>query len=338
MGQRYGARFVLQGKLRKNRDRVRTSINLIDVTTQGTLWAKTFDGRLDAADLFAFEDAVTGHVAATLADNFGVIPRALARGALEKRTDSLEAYDAVLRYYHYFTVLTGDAWSAAYEALERAVELDPLYALTHAMLADMVGAEYHLLGADEGTLKRMEDLVQRSIQLDPLCQLAHQIKAMTHFFRGQRNLFINEAELTVRLNPNHAGAIASCGLCLAIVGKWERGLALLEKAMHLNPHYPGWYHLGFFLDHYRQAAYQEALQEAVRINMPGLFLDPLARAATLGQLGRVEEAAVALGEMERLLPGTEVGLRGLMRRTLFSEENVDMLLEGLRRAGLKDAN
>jgi adenylate cyclase len=334
LGQRFGARFVLQGRLRKGGDRVRMSVSLIDVGTRGTLWAKTFDGRLDAADLFAFEDAVTGQIAATLADHFGVIPRALTRGALEKRTESLEAYDAVLRYYHYFTVLTGDAWSAAYGALERAVELDPRYALTHALLADMVGAEYHLLGADSACLARMEDLVQRALQFDTQCQHAHQMKAMTHFFHGQRDLFISEADLTVRLNPNHAGASASCGLFLTIVGEEEHGLVLLKKAMRMNPHHPGWYYLGPFIETYRNGDYQKALQAATRINTPGLYLDPLARAAALGQLGRVGEAGAALEEMQRALPDTDIGLRELMRRTLFPDENVDILLEGLQKAEL----
>jgi TolB-like protein len=334
LGQRFGARFVLQGRLRKGGDRVRASISLIDGATRGRLWAKTFDGRLDAADLFAFEDAVAGQVAATLADDFGVVPRALARGALKKRTDSLEAYDAVLRYYHYFTVLTGDAWRGAYEALERAVELDPHYALTHALLADMVGAEFHLLGADSACLARMEELVQRALQLDPQCQHAHQMKAMTHFFHGQRDLFISEADFTVRLNPNHAGAVASSGLFLTIVGESERGLALLEKAMRLNPHHPGWYYLGPFIETYRKGDYQEALQAAMRINTPGLYLDPLARAATLGQLKQLGEAGAALEEMQRTLPDTDIGLRELMRRTLLPDENVDMLLEGLQKAGL----
>ena len=333
MGQRYGARFVLHGSLRKGGDSVRIMVNLIDVVTRGTLWAKTFDGNLNAADLFEFEDAVASEVASTLADNFGIIPRTLARQALEKRTDSLEAYDAILRWSHYFTALTEEAWNAAYEALEHAVQADPNYALTHAMLADMYGTRYHLRGGDEGVLEQMQGLVGRALELDPRCQLAHQLKAMVHFFRGRRDLFLDEAEWTVELNPNNSNIIASCGLFVAIVGEWEHGLALLEKAMRLNPHYPGWYHLGPFLNLYRKGAYGESLQEAMRINLPSLYLDPLGRAAALGQLGRLKEAATALDELERMLPKTGIGLPELMRRTLFSDDNVEMLLDGLHKVG-----
>lgn len=334
LGRRYRAQFVLQGSLRKGGDRVRASLRLVDVNTRGAVWAKTFDSKLSAADLFDFEDAVSNEVAATLVDNFGVITRELGKRPAAERTDSFAAYDAVLRYHHYFTVLTGDAWRKAFDALERAVALDPNYVMTHAMLADMNGAQYHLLGAGDETLTQMERLVTRALQLDSGCQLAHQMRAMAHIFRGRRDLFIAEADWALRINPNNANALASCGLFLAIVGEWERGSKLLQKAMRLNPHYPGWYHLAGFLDLYRTGDYEEAWQAALRISTPGFYLDPLARAAALGQLGRAPEAAETLASLAQLLPESGVGLRAFMRRTLFSDENVDMLLDGLRKSGL----
>jgi adenylate cyclase len=309
---------------------------VIDLSTRDTLWAKTYDGRLSATDLFAFEDTVTNEVAATLADDFGVIHRSLAPQALDKATDNLQVFDAMLRYHHYFVVLTDEMWTAAHAALERAVEADPSYAPTHAMLADLQGTQYHLAGAGEESLQRMEDLVARALKLEPQNERAHQMKAMTHLFRGRRDLFIAEAEWVTRHSPNNSNALASMGLFLAIVGEWERGLALTEKAMRLNPHYPGWLHFGPFLNLYRRGAYQEALREAMRINTAGFYLDPLARAATLGQLGRAAEAASALEEMQRLLPDNGIELREFMRRTLFSDENVAMLMEGLVKAGWED--
>jgi len=232
-------------------------------------------------------------------------------------------------------VLTGDAWRKAFDVLERAVASDPDYVMTHAMLADMYGAQYHLLGAGEEKLTQMERLVTRALQIDSGNQLAHQMRAMAHFFCGRRDLFIAEAEWALRINPNNANALASYGLFLAIVGEWERGSVLLRKAMKLNPHYPGWYHLAGFLDLYRAEAYKDAWQEALRINTPGLYLDPLARAAVLGQLGRAEEAVRALEALKRLLPELGVGMRAFVRRTLFSDANVNMLFDGLRKSGLE---
>jgi tetratricopeptide (TPR) repeat protein len=203
------------------------------------------------------------------------------------------------------------------------------------MLADMLGTHY-LMGARETVLSRMAKLVSRALEAHNQCQLAHQMKAMTYLFRGRRDLFRAETERTLQINPNHSNTLASCGLFIAITGEWERGLALLDKAMRLNPHHPGWYHLASVLNFYLKGAYQKALQEATRVNLPGFFWDPLVRAASLGQLGRTEVARAALTAMQRALPETDIGLRELMYRLLFSNESVERLLDGLRKAGLEE--
>jgi adenylate cyclase len=331
LGAQYGAQFVLTGWMYKRGERVRITMRLVDASSGTALWAQTFDSPLEGGEPFEFEDAVASQVAATVADDFGVVSRVLARQALEKRTDSLQAYDAVLRYYHHFAVLTEEARQGALEALERAVEQDPDSALIHAMLADMYGVEYHLLGADERALRRMEDLVRRALHLDPRSRLAHQMRAMAHYFGGKRAPFVREAERTLALNPNNTSALASCGLFLAAAGEWEWGLALLRKSMRLNPHHPGWYHFGPFLHLYRQERYQDALHEAAHISTPALWWDPLARAAALGQLDRTDEAGNALSKLQGVLPALD--LRELLRRNVFSDGNVDALLEGLHKAG-----
>ena len=74
----------------------------------------------------------------------------------------------------------------------------------------------------------------------------------------------------------------------------------------------------------------------MHVSMPSFFWDPLVRAAAFGQLGQTKDARGALTEMQRALPETDIGLRELMFRLLFSEESVERLLEGLRKAGLDE--
>jgi adenylate cyclase len=159
--------------------------------------------------------------------------------------------------------------------------------------------------------------------------------ASAHFLNGRRELCIKEASTTVALNPNSASEISGCGFLLAMASEWQEGLALLERGMRLNPRYPSWYHFVPFMDRYRQRAYQEAWVEAKRVNVPLLFWGPLIRAATLGQLGRSAEAQSALAELLQLKPDFASRATGLMQRLVFSDENVEMLLEGLRKAGLE---
>jgi Tfp pilus assembly protein PilF len=310
-------------------------MKLVDVGSGAALWANTYDNRDNPADLFAFEDEIANQVAAVLADKYGIIPRILARQALEKRAKRLETYDAMLRYYHYVTVFSEEPRQSAKEALEQAVQLDPNNPLTLAMLADVYKLKYEQLGGDETVLAQVETLLQRAVTLDPCCQHARFVGAFLHYYRGERNLFISEVEAAIALNPNNASVVAGCGFFLALVGEWERGMGLVEKAMHLNPHHPPLYHFPFFLNYYRQGLYPEALREAMRINTPGLMWDPLSRAAALGQLGLKKEAEVAVRELLALQPNLSTQGYELMHRVLFSDENVDILVEGLRTAGLE---
>ena len=335
IGQHYGAQFELRGSIREHRGAIRITIALTDVTTGITLWAQTFGRRDNVIDLFELEDTVVSQVSAILADDFGVIPRALTQQALEKRTGSIETYDAVLRYYHYVTVYTHEARRAARQALKHAVQIDPNYALTQSMLAVMYAQDHGFSDAEEGGLNQAISLAQRAVALDPQCQYARLVRAYTYFVQAQRDLFISETEQAISLNPNNAHVIGVCGSRLVKVAEWERGLKLLEKAMRLNPHHPGWYREPFFFFHYCRGQYQEALAEARRLNTPELFWDPLDRAAALGQLNCREEAGVAVRQLLDLRPDFAVCGRELMRRWVFFDEHIDMLLEGLQKAGLE---
>ncbi|RME97060.1 MAG: hypothetical protein D6768_20580, partial [Chloroflexi bacterium] len=333
LGRRYQAQFVLSGRIHKFADTVKIMVRLTDTQTGAVVWSDVFDGQTSAAELFLFGEEVTNQIAATLADTYGVIPRAILRRTIHSRSDDFRVFDAVIRYSHFMITGTEEAANQAIGALEQAVTLDPDNAMIKALLADMYSMMYQY-GADEATLAQSERLAKQAILLDPQCQHAHFVLAFNPFFRGERERFIREMRQAVRLNPNNAMVLAFAGLHLGTAGEWDEGRELMKKAMILNPHYPGWYHSLNFLMAYRQGNYEEALAEAHKFNRPDLFWDPLIRAATLGQLGRTKEAGAAIRELLALKPDFLSTGRTLMYRALFSDENVDMLLAGLYKAGL----
>jgi tetratricopeptide (TPR) repeat protein len=159
--------------------------------------------------------------------------------------------------------------------------------------------------------------------------------ALIYFLRGQRAMFLAEAEQALQLNPNHAVIVAALALHIGMVGEWERGLQLTTKAMRLNPHHPGWFHLVPFMIYYRQSEYDLAWNEAQRFNIPVFYWDPLIRTVVLGQLGRQSEAKRAVGELLALVPDFEHRGRSLIRHFAYLDEHVDMLVDGLRKAGLE---
>ncbi|MDL1975742.1 MAG: hypothetical protein LWX55_13405 [Deltaproteobacteria bacterium] len=333
--RQYGADFALGGSLHKHGYKVRVMLTLVDASSGGTLWGGTYENKKNVGDLLTFSDEIAGQVAAVLADQHGIIPRRLIRQTVAKSTKDLQIYEAILLHYHYSNVFSKKARRAAKEALEYAIEINPDYPLALAMLADWYKLEYVRMGAEKKVLEWAEDLAQHAVLLDPQCQQARFIMASVYYFKGERALFISETEEALSLNPNNASVVAACGFFLALAGEWDRGMALVKKGMRLNPHHPPLYHAAVFMDQYRQGRYREALNEAMRIKTPGLCLDPLSRAAALGELGLKERAEAAVRELLTLNPDFATRARELMRPQLFSDENVEMLLDGLRKAGLE---
>ena len=95
---------------------------------------------------------------------------------------------------------------------------------------------------------------------------------------------------------------ASLGEMLTFSGEADRGLELVERAKQLNPNHPGWYWYANFYQAYKQRDYRAALNFAVKVNLPGHWAEPLFTAAACGQLGEVELAAKAVGDLLRIRP------------------------------------
>jgi adenylate cyclase len=335
ISRKYGADFALGGCVHKHRYKVRVTLTLVDTSTGGTLWGDKYENKKNVSDPLMFSDEIANQVAAVLADKHGIILRRLIRRTVAKSTENLRIHEAILRHYHYVNVFSEKARLEAKEALESAIRIDPDYPLTLAMLADWYMLEYMRKGAEKKALERAEDLAQHAVLLDPQCQQARFIIATVYYFKEKRALFISEAEQALSLNPNNASVVAACGFLLALAGEWDRGMLLVKKGLRLNPHHPPLYHAAVFMDYYRQGRYRQALNEATRIKTPSLCLDSLSRAAALGQLGMKENAEAAVRELLTLNVDFATRARKLMRRLFFSDENVEMLLDGLRKAGLE---
>ncbi len=106
--------------------------------------------------------------------------------------------------------------------------------------------------------------------------------------------------------------------------------------MKLNPYHPSWFHLAPYMDYYRRGEYENAFAEALKFNYPEMFWDPLMRTAALGQMGREREAKTAVGELLKLEPDFAARGRQLISRYVKVDDLVDMIIEGLRKAGLAD--
>jgi len=239
-------------------------LQLTDARSGAVGWTEKITRELSAAQLLDLEEEVARHVAKTVAENYGVIPRTLTAELHRKRTSDLSVYDAILRFRHYQCVVTNESRERAIDALEKAVQLDPEYALPWAMLSEAVCDAYGLrIDCRLDVVSRSKELARRAIALDPNCQHAHWALAYAHLHAREHNSFLRSAEATIELNPNNGYLVGIVAWAMALAGEWDRGISMLTRLMDQNPYYPTWMHLALYLDHYRKGEFEKALVEAV---------------------------------------------------------------------------
>jgi adenylate cyclase len=336
LGKELDVRYVLEGSVRRAADEIRVTAQLVDATSDTHLWAETYDRDLTPGNLFAIQDDIHEKVVATIADAFGIIARTRLDETRARPTESLDAYECVLRAYWYTALHTAEAHRRARDCLERAVDVDPDYVDALAQLAYLYREEFHHgFNPQPASLDRALELARRAVELDPTNQAAQLALAQTRWSRHELGAFFVAADRAVALNPNEAKTLASVALSTTYAGRWDRGSALMRKAIALNPNHPGWYYIALFHDHYRKAEYQAALVEAQKVNMPELWETYSTLAQAYAQLGRGGQAEAAVEELLKVYPDFPAKAWEEFRRRNVPEEEIAHLVEGLRKAGLE---
>jgi len=332
-------RFLLTGSVRQDLKTVKVAIRLLDTSTAEQIWGQSYKRDQTAADLIAVQEDIANSVVGAIADQYGLIQRKLSRESRKKASADLKAYDAVLRFYHYETELTPAAFKKALAALEHAVQIEPEYGLAWAMFGHL-HADNHALGfcQIESSLDKALTFSQKGVALAPDNQFARDALSLVYFHRGDKKFFIQHVEETIALNPNAPYVVGVAGWHMALYGEWDSGLALLRKGMRLNPYHPSWFHLAIYMDYYRRGEFDKSLAEALKFNFPQLYLDPMMRAAALGQLDRHSEAKTAVSQLLKLEPDFAARGRRLIGSYLKVNDLIDAVIEGLRKAGMVDLN
>lgn len=336
IGNELGARFVLEGSVRRAGDRIRVTAQLIDVTDGSHLWAETYQRNLTASDIFDIQDDVADRVVATIADSFGVLSRFQLAQRRYRKADSIDSFEAVLRAKAYYRENFGsEAHKQIKEDLERAVEADPDYADAWAWLAAAYRDEYNLrFNSAVTSLAKAETTARKAIALDPENQEAHLVLTQVHILNRDIDAFREAAARTVALNPNSPDKLGAISIYTFYSGDWTEGVALAEKAIALSPNPPGYFFVPLALDRYRRGQFAEALGEARKIDLSYFDRAQVILAAIYGQLGRKDDADAARRKLLELNDQFAIDARAELRKIFYSDELVMCILDGLRKAGL----
>jgi TolB-like protein/Tfp pilus assembly protein PilF len=332
-----GVRYVLEGSVRKAGSRIRVTAQLIDATTGLHLWAERYDRELE--DIFAVQDEITREIVVAMDVQLreGEQHRVWSSG-----TKNLEAWECVRLASD--DVLGGSAEKRprAKELIERALALDPDYAIAWAMRAWLHFTEADV-GGGIGTKERFDKAQaaafrcgRRALEADPDCAEAYGVLALTHLNAGEHDAAIEMTEKAIALAPNSPeilGGVASAVMRKS--GRPERGADCVKKAMRLSPFYrPGL--LRALGNNYRLlgrleeaiACYRESLKRET-----GYLAAYVNLASALGELGWQDEAQEAAREVLRQDPDFSISgyAKGLSYR---NASDLRRIVDGLRKAGL----
>jgi len=343
VGRELGAKFVVEGSVRKIGNRVRVTVQLIDSTSAAHVWAERYDRGLE--DIFSIQDEVTEAVVARVAEG---IKGAHALHARSRPSHSASAYDLVLQARPYRVANTPAASETAARLLRQAIELDPRFALAHASLAFTLAGEFEEGGSSdpEATLAEALAAAKRAVALDDSDGYAHASLAYVLLKFHEFDQAEREIGIALSLNPNHVNIIMTSAWTSVVNSDPERAIELIKRARRLNPLMGGWelWTLGeAYLDARR---YQDALDSFAKVSDPATLLF-LERAICLAYLGRDEDArqslCIFLERAEREMsefPGEDpAAWRAFLLRTAGRRHSKDTehFIEGARKAGLNVA-
>ena len=227
-----GVHYVLEGSVRRAGHRVRITAQLIDAATDQHLWAQRYDRDLE--DLFSVQDDVAQSIVAVLPAR---IQAAAFERASRKMTDSLDAYDHLLRGKSCYHLETQEGNRQAEAHFDRSIAQDPRFALAYAWKACALGQalRHEYLPRTREAQQRVMQLVEQAMSIDENNAECHRILCRLALIQGQFAKSDHHLECALALNPNDPRLVVQRGINLTFLGDPEAAVPWIERAMRLDP-------------------------------------------------------------------------------------------------------
>ncbi len=286
-----GVDGILEGSVVDSGGRVRVTVQLVHAASDTHVWAQSYTR--DLSDLLFLQQELAENVAKEV-HSAALPPKTSARRVTP------EAHDAYLRgRYNWFAL----NYETARESFEKAIQLQPDYALAYSGLAD-----YYAAGSVGGlldpkvALPKGEVLAQKALQLDDSAEEAHNSMAAAYlFYRWNWRAAEQESRRAIELNPNFAEAHHLYGFLLLALNRGDDALEAQRMAQSLDP-----------------------------------FARPWALGAALDSVGKYKEAEIELRQRLEALPSHSILHYELAQCLLMQgreKESMEELAEGIRFGG-----
>jgi TolB-like protein len=336
VGRELGIGYVVEGSVRKAVNRVLITAQLIDAATGAHLWAERFEGALD--DIFELQERIAANVAGAVSPQ---LERAEIERAKRTPTTNLSAYDCYLRGMASLHLGNREAIGDALPLFARATELDPNFASAYAMAAWChVWRKVNGWMTDPaGETAEGTRLARRAVELgrDDAVALTRSGHALLHL-AGDIDGGIALLDRALVLNPNLASAWFLGGFALVWDGDSDGAIARFTHAMRLSPLDPEMYRMkaGMAAAHMLAGRYDVASSwaEQASTNLPSFLMVVCVIAASHALAGRMDQAQSTARRLRELNP--ELRVSNLGDYLVSRPGHLETFKEGLRKAGLPE--
>jgi len=331
-----GVSYAVEGSLRRAGNRIRITAQLIEATSGNHLWADRYDR--DLQDIFVVQDEVVRAIAFTVE---GRVATSGADLAQRKPPRQMAAYDYMIQGREH--ILRRDAVHAE-AALRQAIEIDPTYAQAYAWLVLALLAKaisrldnvFDESGAILGDEVYDEALAcgRKAIALDDGDEVAHAALANVQILRKRHELAAVHLDRAATLNPNSSAVAGIRSYMLITLGCAADALAILDANLPHDPNPPAafWEFRG--TAYYQLRRYDDAIADFVNMN-PSDYWQHAYLAASYAMAGRPGQAAEEMALYLTMHPRTSLAFWAATE-PYRDQASLDHLLDGLRKAGLRD--
>ena len=323
-------RFVVQGSVRRVGDRIRIGVQLVDAESGDDIWVEKFDRRSD--EIFAVLDRVVQTLVSTLV---GRVVVSLNERSRRKPPASLAAYECVLKC----NAQSWDDPAGAAEArrlAEKAIELDPEYAMAHSLLAALSYSRWtDGPESSDAALEKAYGLAMRAVELDDSESTCQTLLGAIFMQRRSFDVALQYSRRAVELNPNNQWNAADLGSLLVYAGELEEALVWFQKAREIDPYFEEpWYWRAAGITYMSMQRYADALAMLGRARARAYSYAALT-AACHARLGDMDSARARVAECMSMNPDFSVA-KFMQNQPFKLQAHAELLAASLRLAGLPD--
>jgi TolB-like protein/DNA-binding SARP family transcriptional activator len=335
VGEQLGVRYVMVGSVRKNRDLVKITAELVRASDGAQLWADSYDLQLE--EIFEIQEEMARQIAATIEPELSKVEQQLAA---RKAPENLDAWDCFQRGLWNLWAFTTPGFDTADEYFRRAIEADPKFARGHGALAylNVQRALYDTPADRQARLETALVQARESVALDPQDCFCHCALGRALCFMRRNDEALAAIDYSIELNPSFAQAYFAQGFNLIWYGREIDAEALLDRATMLSPrdsHLWSFHHVRS-LAHFSLGDYDVAAEYARRAaRQPNATYRATATlAAALGQSGVKDEAQATAAELLQRKPDYRIA--NVPHEFFYCSDKsfIDRFSTGLRSAGV----